>query len=87
MSYKELRQEIEALQVQLTPAFIEDAVRTLMRQDEALKNGVSIRRLIKHLLGNPQMQDVEAVRAYVQLEPAFRAVFEQISSLTYFEGG
>jgi hypothetical protein len=34
VSYKELRQEIESLQAQLTPAFVEDATRTLMRQGE-----------------------------------------------------
>ena len=71
----------------MTAAFVENAVRTLMRQDEDVEDGVSIRRLIKHLLGNPQMQDVEAVRAYVQLEPAFRQTFAQIPSLGYFEGG
>jgi hypothetical protein len=86
MSYKELRQEIESLQAQLTPAFVEDAIRTLMRQGEDVGGGVNMHRLVKHLLGEPQMQDVEAVWAYDQLKPVFRRAFEQIPSLYYFEG-
>jgi hypothetical protein len=43
-------------------------------------------RLVKHLLGEPQMRDVEAVWAYDQLKLAFRQAFEQIPSLYYFEG-
>jgi hypothetical protein len=86
MSYKELRQEIDALQVELTPAFVEDAVCTLMRQGEDVGGGVNMHRLVKHLLGKPHMRDVEAVWAYDQLKPAFRQAFEQIPSLYYFEG-
>lgn len=86
MSYKELRQEVETLQALLTPAFVEDAVRTLMRQGEDVGGGVNMHRLVKHLLGEPQMRDVEAVWAYDQLKPAFRQAFEQIPSLYYFEG-
>lgn len=86
MSYKELRQEIEALQARLTPAFIEDAIRTLMRQGEDVGGGVNMHRLVKHLLGEPQMRDVEAVWAYDRLKPALRAALAQIPSFYYFEG-
>lgn len=86
MSYKGLRQAIETLQAQLTPAFVEDAVRTLMRQGEDVGGGVNMHRLVKHMLGEPQMRDVEAVWAYDQLKPAFRQTFAQIPSLYYFEG-
>ena len=86
MTYKELRQQVEDLLPELTPAFIEDAVRTLMRGGEDVGGGINAIRLVKHLLGNPQMRDVEAVWAYDQLKPAFRSAFEQNSSLYYFEG-
>jgi hypothetical protein len=86
VSYKELRQEIEALQAQLTPAFIEDAVRALMRQGEDVGGGVNMHRLVKHLLGESQMRDAEAVWAYDRLKPVFRQAFAQIPSLYYFEG-
>jgi hypothetical protein len=86
MAYKELRQQIEEIQSQLTPAFIENAVRTLLRQGEDVGGGVNAIRLVKHLLGNPQVRDIEAVWAYDRLKPALRSTFEQIPSLYYFEG-
>jgi hypothetical protein len=87
MSYKELRQKVEALQLHLTPAFLEETVSELIRQEgEDVGGGVNAIRLVKHLLGNPQMRDVEAVWGYDQLKPAFRSAFEQNSSLYYFEG-
>jgi hypothetical protein len=86
MAYKELRQQVEEAQSQLTPAFIGDAVRMLLRQGEDVGGGVNAIRLVKHLLGNPQMRDIEAVWAYDRLKPALRSAFEQIPSLYYFEG-
>jgi hypothetical protein len=86
LSYKDLRQEIETLQAQLTPPIVEHAVRTLMRQGEDVGGGVNVHRLVKHLLGEPQMRDVEAVWAYNQLKPVFRQAFEQIPAFYYFEG-
>ena len=86
MSYKGMEQKIEVLQLQLTPAFIENAVQTLLSQGEDVGGGVNALRLVKHLLGIPQMRDAEAVWAYDRLKPAFRRIFQQISSLYYFEG-
>ena len=86
VKYKELGQQVEALRAQLTPAFVEDAVRTLLRHGEDVGGGINAHRLVKHLLGNPQLRDVEAVWAYDRLKPAFRAALEQIPSLYYFEG-
>jgi len=86
MTYKELRQQVEDIKSQLTPAFVEEAVQTLMRQGEDVGGGVNALRLVKHLLGDPQMRDTEAVWAYDRLKPTFRDMFEQIPSLYYFEG-
>ena len=86
MAYKELGQEVENLKPRLTPSFVEDAVHVLMRQGEDVGGGVNAIRLVKHLLGNPSLRDVEAVWAYDRLKPAFHAAFEQIPSLYYFEG-
>ena len=86
MVYKELRQQVEDLKSQLTPAFLENEVRALLRQGEDVGGGVNATRLVKHLLGNPQMRDMEAVWAYDHFKPAFQAAFEQIPSLYYFEG-
>jgi len=86
VSYKELRQQIEELRARLTPAFVEEAVGALLRQGEDVGGGVNAIRLVKHLLGNPQLRDVEVTWAYDRLKPALRSAFEQIPSLYFFEG-
>jgi len=86
MAYKELRQQVEEIQSKLTLAFLEDAVCVVLRQGEDVGGGVNAIRLVKYLLGNPQMRDVEAVWVYERFKLAFRSAFEQIPSLYYFEG-
>ena len=87
MTYKELRQQVQDLLLKLTPAFLEEAVSNLIRQEgEDVGGGVNAVRLVKHLLGDPQLRDVEAVWVYDRLKPAFRTAFEEIPHLHYFEG-
>jgi len=86
MAYKDLGQQVEDLKPRLTPSFVEDAVRTLLRQGEDVGGGVNAIRLVKHLLDNPSLRDIEAVWAYDHLKSAFRTAFAQIPSLYYFEG-
>lgn len=87
MTYKELRQQVQDLLLKLTPAFLDEAVSNLIRQQgEDVGGGVNAVRLVKHLLGDPQLRDVEAVWAYDRLKPAFRTAFEEIPYLHYFEG-
>ena len=86
MTYKELQQKVEELGVQLTPDFVQDAVHALLRQGEDIGGGINAIRMVKYLLGNPQLRDVETTWAYERLKPALRSVFEQIPSLYFFEG-
>ena len=86
MNYKELGREVEGVRARLTPTVLENACQELMRQGEDVGGGVNALRLVKHLLENPQMRDVEAVWLYDRLKPAFRTAFEQIPALYYFEG-
>ena len=83
VGYKELRQQVEALNRRLTPAFVEKAVGALLRQGEDVGGGVNAFRLVKHLLGSPQLRDVEVTWAYDRLKPAFRIAFEQIQFLLF----
>jgi hypothetical protein len=85
MTYKDLGQQVEALGKKLTPAFVENAVRALLRQGEDVGGGINAVRLVKHLLENPQLRDVEAVWAYDRLKPALRAALAQVPALYYFE--
>jgi hypothetical protein len=58
----------------------------LLRQGEDIGGGISAIRLVRHLLGNADLSDVEATRAYDRLKPVFTALFDQIPALYYFEG-
>ena len=86
MEYDELREQLEGLETQLTPTFVEKAVRSLLRQGEDVGGGINATRLVKHLLGNPRLNDAQTVWAYDRLKPTLRITLEQIPSLYYFEG-
>lgn len=84
--YKKLGQKVDELISQLSPDFLEAAMHTLLHEGEDVGGGINALRLVKHLLGNPHLGDTQAVWAYDRLKPVFRATFEQIPSLYYFEG-
>lgn len=86
MAYRELRRQIDDLVQRLTTTFVEKEVRALLRQGEDVGGGVNAVRFVRHLLGKPELRDVEASRAYDQLKSALRTTFDQIPSLYYFEG-
>jgi len=83
---KDLRQKVENVESRATPATLEEAVETLLREGEDPGGGINADRLVKFLLDDPHMADEDVVRAYDRLKPAFRAAFEEIPSLFYFEG-
>lgn len=86
MTHKELGQRVEEVESRATPAYLEEAVQTLLREGEDVGGGINADRLVRFLLGNSHLTDDEVVWAYDRLKPAFRAVFEEIPSLFYFEG-
>lgn len=86
MTYRELGRQVERLQSEMTPSSIEQTVRTLLCQGEDVGGGVNAIRLVRHLLGDANLRDVEATWAYDRLKPALITIFDQIPSLTYFEG-
>ena len=86
MTYKDLRQKVEEVKSQLTPRLMEEAVRTLLRQGEDPGGGIAALRLVKHLLGDPGLRDIETVWAYERLKPTLRMALEQIPTLYFMEG-
>ena len=86
MRYEELGQKVDEVRAKLVPADLERLCNDLLRQGEEPGGGIEALRVVKHLLGDPQMRDAQAVWAYDRLKPALRAVFEQIPSLYYFQG-
>ncbi len=83
---KDLKQKVERVELRVTPGYLEEAVETLLREGEDAGGGINADRLVKFLLDDPQMEDEDVVWAYDRLKPAFRAAFEEVSSLYYFEG-
>jgi len=86
MTKRDLRQKVEDVASRATPACLEEAVRTLLREGEDAGGGINADRLVKFLLDDPQMADEDVVWAYDRLKPAFRAAFEGHPSFYYFEG-
>ena len=82
----DLDRQIEDLRARMTPASVSDAVRKLLRQGEDVGGGINAIRMVKQLLGRPQLADEKAVWAYDRLKPALRTAFDQIPSLYFFEG-
>lgn len=86
MPHKGLRERVESLKPRLTPAFVEETARSLMRQAEDVGGGVNAMRLVKHWLGESPLRDVELVWVYDHLKPALRAALAEVPSLCYVEG-
>jgi hypothetical protein len=86
MMEKDLRQKVEEVASRATPATLEEAVETLLREGEDLGGGINANRLVKFLLDDPQMEDEDVMWAYDRFKPAFRAAFEENRSFYYFEG-
>ena len=86
MTYQILRQQVEALKAQLTTDTVEAAVVALLAEGEDVGGGVNATRLVRYLLSGQGINDAQVVWAYDRLKPTFRAAFDQIPSLFYFEG-
>lgn len=86
MRDEELRQRVEQVRSSATASSLEEAVQTLLEEGEDVGGGVNASRLVKFLLGHARMADEQVVWAYDRLKPVFRAAFEEIPTLYYFEG-
>jgi hypothetical protein len=86
MTHQDSEQQVAQLRSGLTPAAIEKAVQALLRQGEDIGGGINAIRLVRHLLSDVDMDDVETAWAYDQLKPVLVSIFDQIPSLYYFEG-
>lgn len=83
---RETEARLSELRRRLTAADLEGAVQTLLCQGEDPGGGIDAYRLVRHLLGEPALPDVETVWVYDQLKPLLRAAFGQLPSLYTFEG-
>jgi hypothetical protein len=81
-----LERAVECIQSRLSPGYIEAQVGELLRQGQDVGGGINAPRLIRHLVDDPTLADVEVACVYDRLRHGLRAALEQIPSLYYFEG-
>lgn len=70
----------------LTPEYLEKETWNLLRTFPDKDGGIDGYRLVRHLLKDPNLDDIQTGWAYLQFRPVFRNLFDQIPSLYYFTG-
>jgi hypothetical protein len=84
--YKELGETVEQFLRELTPQFLEDEIWVLLRKSPGRDGGVDAYRLVRHFLGQPDLNDIQTGWAYQRIRPVFEELIEHIPSLYYFSG-
>jgi len=86
MSRKELKKRVEQTAAAIDAALIEKALRELMREGEDVGGGINAFRLVRYLLREENLSDVEVTWAYRYIKPPLQAALEQLPAYVFFEG-
>ncbi|MBC7252007.1 MAG: hypothetical protein H5T62_17235 [Anaerolineae bacterium] len=86
MSRKELKKKVEQTAAAIDAALIEKALRELMREGEDVGGGINAFRLVRYLLREENLTDVEVTWAYRYIKPPLQAALEQLPAYVFFEG-
>ena len=87
MHQEELQKGVERLQVSLSPDLVERSMnRLLATEGEELGGGINAMRLVRYMLGEPQLTDEQMVWAYDRVKSGLGTCLEEIPSLYYFFG-
>jgi hypothetical protein len=78
--------EVDALLRKLTPEFLEGETWKLLRNFPDMDGGIDAFRLVRHLLDQPDLNDIQTGWAYQKIRPVFNTLFEHIPSLYFFTG-
>lgn len=84
--YKELAESVEKFLQNLTPQSLEFEIWALLRKSPDRDGGIDAYRLVRHFLGQPNLNDVQTGWAYQRIRPVFEEMIEQIPSLYFFTG-
>ncbi|MDY7040701.1 MAG: hypothetical protein SVX38_07550 [Chloroflexota bacterium] len=87
MSRVELKRKIERLATTIDVPLVEQSLRELLREGEDIGGGINSFRLVKHLLRDQSLTDVELIWAYRYLKPPVMAAIERLPNYEFFEGG
>lgn len=82
----ELAQAVDQFLQELTPRFMENEIRGLLKTTPDLDGGIDAYRLVRYFLKRPDLDDAQTGWAYQKIRPVFINLFEQIPSLYYFTG-
>jgi len=86
MSRKELKKRVEKTAATIDAPLIEKALRELMREGEDVGGGINAFRLVRYLLREENLTDVEVTWAYRYIKPPLQAALEQLPAYVFFEG-
>ena len=87
MRQEELQESIERLQVDLSPDLVERSMnRLLASEGEELGGGINAMRLVRYMLGEPELTDAQLVWAYDSVKSGLEVCLEEVPSLYYFSG-
>ena len=84
--YSELAESVEQFLAKITPQTLEGEIWKLLRTAPDADGGIDAYRLVRHLLGRPDLNNIQTGWAYQRIRPVFMDIFEQIPSLVFFTG-
>ena len=87
MRQEELQELIERLRVNLSPDMVERSMNWLLaKEGEELGGGINAMRLVRYMLGEPELTDPQLVWAYDSVKAGLEVCIEDVPSLYYFFG-
>jgi len=87
MRQEELQESIERLSASISPELVKRSMdRLLAEEGEELGGGINAMRLVRYLLGEPELTDAQLVWAYDSVKSSLGDCIEQVPSLYYFSG-
>ena len=87
MLQEELQELVARLRVNLSPEMVERSMNCLLVEEgEELGGGINAMRLVRYMLGEPELTDPQLVWAYDSVKSGMEACIEDVPSLYYFFG-
>ncbi len=87
MHQEKLQEGVESLRGNLSPDLVEQSMNRLLAQEgEELGGGINAMRLVRYMLGEPELTDEQMVWAYDRVKSGLEACIEDVPALYYFFG-
>jgi len=87
MHKEELQRLIENLLARISTSMVEMKMNELLKKEgEELGGGINAMRLVRYLLGDPELPDPQLVWAYTAVKEKLEVCIEGTPKLYYFSG-